>query len=116
MVVDRNHIVLCCRLHRTGQPVPRERAESNTSFANWADKPPRGLGAFVEVPVLHQGEPNACEGGKSEGRGINGNLPHGPLRGSMKTDARRWRQELQADLRYLVEVPIGADPCHSRLL
>jgi hypothetical protein len=42
---------------------------------------------------------HAGEGGKREWRGINGNLPHGPLRGSKMTGARRSRPELPADLR-----------------
>src|ERR1700733_15740438 len=51
---------------------------------------------------------HAGEGGKREWRGINGNLPHGPLRGSKMTGARRSRPEFPADLRlYLAVMPIG---------
>src|ERR1700733_10220540 len=42
---------------------------------------------------------HAGEGGKRECRSINVNLPHGPLRGSKMTGARRSRSEFPADLR-----------------
>ena len=55
-----------------------------------------GRGLFSQAGL---GLDHAGEGGKRDWRGINGNLPHGPLLGAKMTGAGRSRSEFPADLR-----------------